>query len=225
MVVVNHTAAALVLRAGDQPRLEKLVRSRTTGAGLAARARVVLLASDGVPNYEIAELVGMSRPTVKRWRSRYAERGIGGLANEKRPSSSFHLKTVAACWSRVEARQPVEVHEERLHVARRDVERLSDYSAKHTQNYVYTTGAFTGDTRTSPEDEPRSAAHSPGRPSGGEDRRRLRIGWGTSRRRERLRCFADEPAMSAWDVEPPTGRRAVHRGAADGRKVGHRPGW
>ena len=83
--MVNHTAPALLLRAGDQPKLERLVRSRTTGSGLAARARVVLLASDGVPNYEIAELVGMSRPTVNRWRSRYAERGIAGLADEKRP--------------------------------------------------------------------------------------------------------------------------------------------
>src|SRR6478752_9453060 len=83
--MVNRTAPALVLRTGDQPKLEKLVRSRTTGAGLAARARVVLLASDGVPNVEIAELVGMSRPTVNRWRSRYVERGIAGLADEKRP--------------------------------------------------------------------------------------------------------------------------------------------
>ena len=83
--MVNHTAPALLLRTGDQQKLQKLVRSRTTGSGLAARARVVLLASDGVPNYEIAELVGMSRPTVNRWRSRYAERGIAGLADEKRP--------------------------------------------------------------------------------------------------------------------------------------------
>ena len=54
-------------------------------AGLAARARVVLLAADGLANYEIAELVGMTRPTVNRWRSRYAERGIAGLADEQRP--------------------------------------------------------------------------------------------------------------------------------------------
>src|SRR5690348_8915977 len=83
--MVNHAAPALVLRTGDQPKLERLVRSRTTGSGLAARARVMLLASEGVPNYEIAELVGVSRPTVNRWRYRYAERGIAGLADEKRP--------------------------------------------------------------------------------------------------------------------------------------------
>jgi transposase len=83
--MVNHTAPALALRVGDRVRLERLVRSRTTRSGLAARARVVLLASEGVANYQIAELVGMSRPTVNRWRARYAERGIAGLVDEQRP--------------------------------------------------------------------------------------------------------------------------------------------
>jgi transposase len=46
---------------------------------------VVLLASDGVANYEIAALVGMSRPTVNRWRSRYAAFGMAGLKDVQRP--------------------------------------------------------------------------------------------------------------------------------------------
>jgi transposase len=83
--VPNRTAAALVLRVGDKPRLEQLVRSTTAPAGLAGRARVVLLASDGVANYEIAALVGMSRPTVNRWRSRYAAFGMAGLKDVQRP--------------------------------------------------------------------------------------------------------------------------------------------
>jgi transposase len=83
--MANHTAPALLLRAGDQQELQKLVRSTTVRSGLAARARVVLLASQGLANYEIAALVGMSRPTVNRWRWRYAERGIAGLADEQRP--------------------------------------------------------------------------------------------------------------------------------------------
>jgi transposase len=51
---------------------------------LAARARIVLLAADGTPNVEIARLVGVSRPTVNAWRARYVERGLAGLADEKR---------------------------------------------------------------------------------------------------------------------------------------------
>ena len=83
--MVNRTAPALLLRVGDKPKLEKLIRATTGPSGLAARARVVLLAAEGVANYEIAALVGMSRPTVNRWRSRYVERGIDGLADEQRP--------------------------------------------------------------------------------------------------------------------------------------------
>jgi transposase len=54
-------------------------------AGLAQRARIVLLAAEGVSNTEIAERVGVSRPTVISWRSRYDRRGIAGLVDEPRP--------------------------------------------------------------------------------------------------------------------------------------------
>ena len=80
----NRTAAPLLLRVADRPELERLVRSSTVASGLASRARVVLLAADGVANYEIAARVGMSRPTVNLWRSRYAEAGIAGLSDAKR---------------------------------------------------------------------------------------------------------------------------------------------
>jgi transposase len=54
-------------------------------AGLAQRARIVLLAADGVSNTEIAARVGVSRQTVVSWRSRYVRRGIAGLHDEARP--------------------------------------------------------------------------------------------------------------------------------------------
>ena len=54
-------------------------------AAMARRARIVLLAADGVANYAIAERVGVTRPTVNLWRSRYAERGLAGLVEEQRP--------------------------------------------------------------------------------------------------------------------------------------------
>jgi transposase len=67
-------APALVLRPGDRKRL----------AGLAKRARMVLLAYDGVPNAQIARAVGVSRPTVISWRDRYQQDGIAGLEYERR---------------------------------------------------------------------------------------------------------------------------------------------
>jgi transposase len=82
--VAGATAEPLLLRENDRDELVGLTRSSSVGAGLAARARIVLLAADGTPNVEIARLVGVSRPTVNAWRARYAERGLAGLAEEKR---------------------------------------------------------------------------------------------------------------------------------------------
>ncbi len=78
-------APALLLRVGDHERLSALVRSGSVRAGLAQRARIVLLASEGILNAEIADRVGVSRPTVNRWRGRYVEAGIDGLADEDCP--------------------------------------------------------------------------------------------------------------------------------------------
>ena len=75
----------MLLREGDQVELERLTRSSTVPAAMARRARIVLLAADGVANYAIAERVGATRPTVNLWRSRYAERGLAGLVEEQRP--------------------------------------------------------------------------------------------------------------------------------------------
>jgi len=65
--------------------LSRLVRASSVRAGLAQRARIVLLASEGVRNADIAQRVGVSRPTVNLWRSRYAEAGLAGLVDVDRP--------------------------------------------------------------------------------------------------------------------------------------------
>jgi transposase len=78
------SAEPLLLREGDRDELVGLTRSSAGRAGLAARARIVLLAAGGTPNVDIARLVGVSRPTVNTWRIRYAEHGMAGLADEKR---------------------------------------------------------------------------------------------------------------------------------------------
>ncbi|HEX8507890.1 MAG TPA: IS630 family transposase [Propionibacteriaceae bacterium] len=78
-------AQALLLRVGDHEELSRLVRASSVRAGLAQRARIVLLASEGARNAEIAERVGVSRPTVNLWRSRYVEAGLAGLVDVDRP--------------------------------------------------------------------------------------------------------------------------------------------
>ncbi|WP_291523034.1 IS630 family transposase [Branchiibius sp. NY16-3462-2] len=83
--MANRPAPGLVLRDGDRGRLLRLTRSSTVRAGLAQRARIVLLAAGGVSNTAIASQVGMSRPTVITWRNRYARQGIDGLRDRDRP--------------------------------------------------------------------------------------------------------------------------------------------
>jgi transposase len=89
--VPNRPASALPLRAGDREELVRRTRSSSVRAGLAQRARIVLLASDGVANTAIAVRVGVSRPTVTAWRARYSARGLAGLDDEARSGRPRHI--------------------------------------------------------------------------------------------------------------------------------------
>ncbi|WP_329173903.1 ROK family protein [Streptomyces sp. NBC_01477] len=62
----------------------ELLRGWATGNGpMAVRARVVLLAEEGVRDAEIARRLGISRQTVGTWRHRWQSAGLPGL--EQRP--------------------------------------------------------------------------------------------------------------------------------------------
>ena len=68
-------------------------------AGLAQRARIVLLAGEGVSNTAIAQRVGVSRPTVIGWRARFGAKGVAGLLDEQRsgrPRSIDRARVIAA---------------------------------------------------------------------------------------------------------------------------------
>ena len=69
----------------DRDVLEGWLRSPSIRAGLGQRARMVLLAADGVATGEIAHRVGTSKQTVITWKHRYVDEGVGGL--EDRPRS------------------------------------------------------------------------------------------------------------------------------------------
>ena len=97
--MANRPAPALVLRDGDREKLEGWLRSRSVKAGLVKRARIVLLAADGVTNQEIAARVGASRTTVIQWRNRYQSRGVAGLEDHDRsgrPREVDHAAVVTA---------------------------------------------------------------------------------------------------------------------------------
>jgi transposase len=96
-------AAALVLRVGDESRLSSLARSSTVEAGLAQRARIVLLAAQGVPNAEIGRRVGVSRPTVIQWRHRYEAGGIPALGDLDRSGRPPVIDDVAVVVATIQA--------------------------------------------------------------------------------------------------------------------------
>jgi transposase len=79
------------------------VRSSTVEAGLAQRARIVLLAAQGAPNAEIARRVGVSRPTVIQWRNRYEAGGISALGDLDRSGRPPVIDDVAVVVATVQA--------------------------------------------------------------------------------------------------------------------------
>ena len=65
-------------------RLESLTRKRTAEQRMVVRARIVLAAADGEENASIAERLEVALNTVIKWRKRFFEEGIDGLADRKR---------------------------------------------------------------------------------------------------------------------------------------------
>ena len=79
------SAAALPVSADDQAVLRRWANATQAPATLVRRAKILLLAAEGMANSEIAERLEVSRPTVIAWRRRYAHEGLtAGLANRHR---------------------------------------------------------------------------------------------------------------------------------------------
>ena len=70
---------------GEREELERWARRRRSAAGLAQRSRIVLACAEGASNTVVAERIGVSVPTVRRWRARFAEQRLDGLLDEPRP--------------------------------------------------------------------------------------------------------------------------------------------
>jgi transposase len=57
------------------------------------RARIVLLAADGLTGAQIAERAGCTEPTVIKWRRQYAVAGLTGLEDARRPGGPRRVVT------------------------------------------------------------------------------------------------------------------------------------
>ncbi len=77
-----RVAAQIELTSEERAELTALVRSKLTSVRLALRARIVLLAAQGLQNMDIAEQVGVGRVQVSRWRGRYAQSRLAGIESD-----------------------------------------------------------------------------------------------------------------------------------------------
>lgn len=94
----------------ERAELERRARAHTSPVRVARRARIILLAADGMPNRQVARLVGIKESYVSIWRRRFATERLAGLDDRPRPG-----------------RPRSRVREDRL----RDLDGVSDASARH----------------------------------------------------------------------------------------------
>ncbi len=83
-----HRSAFIVLSSEKRAVLERLCRGRLTAQSLARRARMILLAADGVGVAETAARLGVWRKTVSGWRRRWLEGPGCGASVEERLSDA-----------------------------------------------------------------------------------------------------------------------------------------
>lgn len=77
-----RVAPAITLTDKQRHELRGYARGRSLAQRLVERAKIILLAAEGRENLEIAEQLAISRHTVARWRGRFIEQGITGLAKD-----------------------------------------------------------------------------------------------------------------------------------------------
>lgn len=77
--------AELTLSAGEREQLERWIRRRKSTQDLALRSRIVFECATGASNSTVARQIGVSLPTVHKWRNRFLEHRLEGLVDEPHP--------------------------------------------------------------------------------------------------------------------------------------------
>jgi transposase len=69
----------------DRAELQRRARCYTLPHAVVVRAKIVLLAAEGLKNTQIAARLDVHVNVVSRWRGRFAREGLGGLGDRRRP--------------------------------------------------------------------------------------------------------------------------------------------
>jgi transposase len=83
----GRKTAILTLSEPEREELEQWSRRPTSAQALAQRARIVLLAAEGLTNTAVAKRLGVTNVTVGKWRSRFLTQRADGLLDEPRPGA------------------------------------------------------------------------------------------------------------------------------------------
>src|SRR5674476_1088642 len=108
----------IVLTAGEREQLGRWARRRRTAAGLATRSRIVLACAAAESNASIARRLEVARPTVAKWRARFA-------AERMAAASGLSQSTVSRLW-RTFGLQPHRVEDGKLSKDPLFVEKVRD---------------------------------------------------------------------------------------------------
>lgn len=96
----------IVLSSEERAALERLARAHTTGQQLAIRARIVLLAAEGLSTSDVARRLGLDVGTARHWRARWRQYQdvptdelsvVGRLADAPKPGAPARLAPEQVC--------------------------------------------------------------------------------------------------------------------------------
>lgn len=83
--VPRRSPYRIVLSETERRELERLANKYTAPYYLVVRAKLVLMAADGLDNKTIGERLSLPRQVVTKWRKRFFEERLAGLQDKPRP--------------------------------------------------------------------------------------------------------------------------------------------
>jgi transposase len=91
VMALGRPKAPLVLTDDERAKLQSWADRPTSAQRLALRARIVLACADGRDNKAVAKALRITPHTVGKWRARFVEDRLEGLADEPRPGAPRSL--------------------------------------------------------------------------------------------------------------------------------------